>query len=539
MTPLPGVRRIGALLVASATLAACSMNVSAYRARPLPPGGGFRVGVGRADITPTPCYPTGGHGPAGAVAHGHWTRLYAKAFYFGDGQGNQIVLVATDLWAIPGGLHAAVSHRLHREGAAIAPQEILLSASHTHQGPGNYMSARGYNEYGGSHPGYSRTLFEFLRDKITGAVLAAIEDARANAGKPLALRWRVGRADEDSSGVPDPFVSNRMPGTVLLNPERDELMDALSPLLPRDCRALRLCADATGVPVPASLGGGSSCEPEKGWELDGCPRLRMADQTLQVLELERDAATIGLLVFFSVHPTVLQATAPLFSSDLTGIAMSRLEASRPGTVAGFFNGAEGDIVPRRLRRDVRDVERLGNTFARRVERVLLSTPLEEFQAGPIRVRQATLTAAASCTWAGQQLVLASRPKFGAAAFGGAEGDRTVLYDLGFHEGMRAQPDHGQGPKLPALDSPIVRFLKFTRKAAPPEAFPADLPVTVAKLGPLTVASVPLEMTTAMAARLYGVAGFDRTRLAFLGLADEYASYNTTPEEYVEQEYAGA
>jgi hypothetical protein len=105
--------------------------------------------------------------------------------------------------------------------------------------------------------------------------------------------------------------------------------------------------------------------------------------------------------------------------------------------------------------------------------------------------------------------------------------------------MRAQPDHGQGPKLPALDSPIVRFLKFTRKAAPPEAFPADLPVTVASLGPLTIASTPVEMTTAMAARLYGIAGFDRTRLAFLGLTDEYASYNTTPEEYVEQEYAGA
>jgi neutral ceramidase len=537
MALLPGVRRIGAVLAACVTLAACSMNVSTYQARPLPAGGSFRVGVGRADITPTPCYPTGGHGPAGAVAHGHWTRLYAKAFYFADGQGHQIVLVATDLWAIPAGLHAVVSHRLHREGVAIAPQELLLGASHTHQGPGNYLSARGYNQYGASYPGFRRALFEFLADRISGAILDAIEDARASEGKPLSLRWRVGRADQDSSGI-DPFVVNRMPGTVLLNIERDELMDALNPALPRDCRSLRRCANPSGTPVPASAGG-STCEPEKGWDLDGCPRLRMADQTLQVLEIERDTATIGLMVFFAVHPTVLQATAPVFSSDLTGIAMSRLEAARPGVVAAFFNGAEGDIVPRRLRRDVRDVERLGNTFAARIERVLLSTPLEEFSQGPIQIRQTDVSTKTSCVWNGQSLVLASKPKFGAAAFGGAEGDRTVLYDLGFHEGMRAQPDNGQGPKLPALDSPIVRFLKFTRKAAPPEAFPKDLPITLATMGPLTFASVPVEMTTAMAHRLYGVADLDRPRLAFLGLSNEYASYNTSPEEYVEQEYTGA
>ncbi|HEX7251882.1 MAG TPA: hypothetical protein VF376_03300, partial [Thermoanaerobaculia bacterium] len=44
---------------------------------PRDPPKSFIAGVGIADITPSPGFPTGGHGPAGNLARGHWLRLHA------------------------------------------------------------------------------------------------------------------------------------------------------------------------------------------------------------------------------------------------------------------------------------------------------------------------------------------------------------------------------------------------------------------------------------------------------------------------------
>ena len=72
----------------------------------------FRAGVGKADITPPAGYPTGGHGPAGSLALGNWTRLHARAFFFADPQGHTAVFVSCDLFAILGGLVAEVAREV-------------------------------------------------------------------------------------------------------------------------------------------------------------------------------------------------------------------------------------------------------------------------------------------------------------------------------------------------------------------------------------------------------------------------------------------
>lgn len=532
-----------AVFLAAALSVSCTLIVPGYRVRQPNSGGKFLAGAGRVDITPPPCYPTGGHGPAGAVAKAFWNRLHARAFYFDDGRGHHLVLVSADLFALPAGLYAAVSRSVSRAGLPIAPQEIVLAATHTHHGPGNFTSERVYNQHGSTYPGFDRRLFDFLTDRIAAAIKTATENAR-----PATLVFRSGRADQ-LDGKPAPsLIRNRIPETVVLNPDQDLIMDDLNPLVPEnpaDCAALRLCWDETGDPIAVSAGE-TNCERESGWRIRGCPRLRMADQTLNVLEARSDAGDlISALIFFAVHPTALLTNAPVNSSDLAGVAMDRLEATLPKgarrPVVGFFNGAQGDISSRRLRRDFKDVLRLGGRLADSVREVMrngVATPESNPQIATARTRVAVEEEDCSLP-DGHRARLATNPRFGAAALGGAEDDRTVLFDLGFREGMREQPQGGQGSKLAALDSPLLRELKLTALFAPDQDFPGTMDVTTIRLGKLFFAAVPVEMTTAMGYRIRKSLNLDQRTSALIGLANGYSSYVTTPDEYVMQEYSGA
>jgi len=96
----------------------------------------FRFGVGKVEITPPPGFPTGGHGPAGDVARGYWSRLHARAFYIDDSNGNGIVLVTCDFFAMPLGLRAEVWKNVKTEAAKnhVSEAGLILSATHTHHG---------------------------------------------------------------------------------------------------------------------------------------------------------------------------------------------------------------------------------------------------------------------------------------------------------------------------------------------------------------------------------------------------------------------
>ena len=60
----------------------------------------LRAGAAIVDITPPPGLATGGHGPAGAIARGHLTRLYARAIYLTDGT-HPLLLVSVESFAVP------------------------------------------------------------------------------------------------------------------------------------------------------------------------------------------------------------------------------------------------------------------------------------------------------------------------------------------------------------------------------------------------------------------------------------------------------
>jgi neutral ceramidase len=488
-------------VVLSATSIGCtsiSIDVPAWEVPPPAATAHFTAGRAVADITPPPGIPMGGHSIAGQVARGTWTRLHARAFFFRDSAGRSAAFVSCELFAIPAGLRAAVAQRVAQQGVSLAPEELVLAATHTHHGPGNYLSSAVYNGFASPWAGFHEPLFRFLTERIATAVVESARDAGAHVelGHEIVLHQVVTRD----------LTRNRAVDAFLLDPE------------------------AASLPADRE-----------------CVRYRAIDPELLVLEVVRgvDAGrrTIALLVFFAIHPTALGHDGPLFGSDLTGYAMTLLERRAPAAaplVAGFFNGAEGDVSPRWIRQDRTDVIRAGEGLAEAVGHALTSEGDRE--ADPeVSSRGASFRAIP----AGGPTAGLALPEFGVAAIGGAEDGRTVLEHFGWHGGVRGPARPGQGVKVPALDLPaipLLAWLKPTRLLAPPADFPSDIPLSLVRLGrTLAVGAIPFEMTTTMGARLrrrLSAAESPRT-FVLVGLANEYLSYVTTPEEYDAQEYEGA
>jgi hypothetical protein len=430
------------------------------------------------------------------------------------------------------------------------------------------MSSKVYNSFTSMYSGFDGKVFDFLASRIAAVVAAAAHSARTKSGD-VSLKLHV-RADTschelggDKCGYRQQMVRNRMPFVIGLNPDRDEAVGSLNP---NGRCGPRLCADGSGFPVPAFFDGGRFCEPENGFgDTQGCPRLESVDPRMTVLEVSRGTgpaeSVVGLLVFFAAHPTVLAPNSPVNSGDFASVAMAAVER-RHGDhpVAAYFNGAEGDIHMRRLRRDFRDVVRLATLFERTVFETLNATAdvvttdsdvsasrieVTDFAAGdpshPGRLRSPHSRCGLEI-W--KNAALAVEPQYGVAGLGGGEGDETVLVSLGFREGVRSQPQKGQGPKLPGLDSSLLRNLKITDLIAPPGDFPAHLPVTYARLGPLAIGAFPVELTSTMGYRIRRSLGVDPpspspTRFVLVGLANSYSSYVSTPDEYFAQDYVGA
>jgi neutral ceramidase len=114
-------------------LAALLVLLAAGWAAPHAGAAGLSAGAGKADITPRTGYYLGGWTRADRVAQGQHTRLWARALVLQEGD-RKVALVAVDLFMVPGGLVKHVADAL--AGRGLSEQTILISASHTHSGPG-------------------------------------------------------------------------------------------------------------------------------------------------------------------------------------------------------------------------------------------------------------------------------------------------------------------------------------------------------------------------------------------------------------------
>ena len=496
-------------------LAGCApyrISIPAYPLHPPAPAlDRFTAGAGKTEITPPPGFPMGGHGPGGRVARGYWTRLYARSFYFDDGRGHRLALVSAELFAIPAGLRAKVLAAVNRR-QCLLPEEFVLAATHTHHGPANFASAEIYNSFAGPLPHFDPALLDFLAGQIAGSIVDSIADARAHAASLHTLRLYRGSAP----GI----QRNRAIAPFFANPE------SLRAGILQQSRAL-----------------GATC-PDGATQ--GCPRYLAVDPTLQLIQILRDGAPRALLLFFAVHPTAITHDADLYSSDLAGIACATLENDR-APIAGFFNGAEGDISPDWLAQDRDDAVRLAGRLTSAATRLLESGAFQADANPQIEVRGKTV----ANNWRDTDGIgFVSKPMAGAAEPGGAEDGRTLFYNYGWRpEARKPAPDGEHGVKEPALDGPLsgavesldgnslARAIKAVRPARLLSSgiFPRLVPVTWARLGAFTLAAIPVEATTAAGWGIRQASAAD----AIVGLADEYLGYTTSAAEYRAQQYEGA
>ncbi len=98
-------------------------------------GGQWKVGVGRACITPEHPMPMAGYASRGA-AHptGLINDLWAKSLVLEDAAGHRCVLVTMDLCGIDDVLAKRICDKLH-ESCNLERHQIMLATSHTHSGP--------------------------------------------------------------------------------------------------------------------------------------------------------------------------------------------------------------------------------------------------------------------------------------------------------------------------------------------------------------------------------------------------------------------
>lgn len=529
------------LHVLALALAGCSPLTTPAPLSPtsIDEGPSLRAGIARADITPPPGLSLFGHGPEGRVSLGTLLRLYCEAFVFTK-EREAIALVPCDIGAPSQELQREVADRVVKSGVPLGADRILLMATHTHAGPAHYFGAKQYSStFSSRAPGFDPKVLAFLADRIAMAVRVAYK-SRVKAK----LSWRI-----DAMGG-DGLVKNRSFEAFVRN---ETLPD---------------CLKARVKPEVIAAGSVSAA-------------VAATDKTLSVLRIDRvvddaEGATrtrpMGAFVVFGIHNTAIPNTNDVYHSDIFGFAIRRVEAALKkhiegagdgsaaadsSFIVGIANGIEGDVSPTVGYRSVAEARRLGDELSRRIVRAFerdtpdVSKRCEYFDIiegvdDLARVYRELYLPGALAGY--RQLsgplptrlpaYLCDAPEIGSAAAGGAEDGPTrfrIFPEM--NEGARASfYRRCQGRKLPVREPPGVAF------ADDGIDFPNTAPIELVRLGGVTIAAAPFEMTTVVGIRirerLEQELGAER-RVVIVGLTNSYLQYVTTAEEYDRQNYEGA
>ncbi len=517
------------------------LSCSVWHDQPLPspvsrtplPTGQLRAGMARTDITPPPGVGMAGSGPEGRRSTGYRTRLYVGALVLEDVTGERIALVVADLPHITANLHRLAAARLVRT-TGIGADRLIISATHTHSGPGHFYGERQYNASTSRIEGYDPRMVGFLVERISDAVSRAVDSRRA-----ATIAW-------GQVAVPG-VITNRSLEAYCENWE-----------------VKQSCMHAYGKPDPAQA----------------------VDNRLFMLRVdERDGSPIGSYSVFALHGTSIPSLNTLLDGDAHVRIVQRLAAqadSHRPTIHLLANGAEGDVSPVIKRNDCNvpaiglidpvpmprgpgeavdfiqtsaararacidhalvQVDRLADTVA--ASAVQLFRNLTNGRSHGVEIRRAFTTA-----WLPGNDGLCGQAELGTATAAGAElleprvrGWRWLLWPiarLSFEEGKSAVKKTGPWCHLPkkTLLGPLQATL-----IAGEHGFPEVAQLSVVRIDNMLLAAVPAEVTTTAARRILEAidsASSPTTpqSAVLVGLANGFIQYVTTEEEYQLQHYEG-
>jgi neutral ceramidase len=463
----------------------------------------YLVGVGIGDITgATAEVGMLGYADPGQTTQGLASRQWARAFVIADGAGNRVAFVSAEVDFVPQPVTLAVLARLRaRFGTAYTDQNLVLTATHTHSGPGGFTEDALYNL---TTWGFERQTFDAIVDGIERAVAAAHADLA--------------------------------PGTVKIAEGR-----------------------LAGANVQRSL---AAFQRNPAAERAAFPDA--VDQRMTVLRFEQNGTPVGLLDFFATHGTSMRPDNRLINADNKGYAAYLVESRfgadwrrRGSFVAGFAQTSAGDMSP-----NLRDGGATGptddqNENVRIIGRLQADKALElfgsatEVLSGPIQVRAryADFTGIEvsgrytpdgqphrTCPGAlGQNFTAGAEDGPGPAIV--KEGDLTPNPLLVVAGGVLNPTPQ----EVRACQAPKTVFLGSGSQAPPWTT--QVMPVQLLRIGRLAIATAPGEFTVVAGQRVRAAVQAELGDLTghfvMAGYANAYAGYVATPEEYDVQHYEGA
>jgi neutral ceramidase len=460
----------------------------------------FDIGAGVYDIT-GPAAEVGmmGYASVGQKTTGIHMRLWSRAFVIATPcNGKRVVFVSADLGQVFQGVKQKVMERLRaRYGDLYSDANVIISATHTHSGPGGHSH---YALYNLSILGYDAQGFEAIVDGIYKSVIRAHDNVT-----PGTIRMAGGQLLDASF--------NRSPLAYAENPPEERAAYAHD-----------------------------------------------TDKGMTVLRLdEANGAAAGMISWFAVHATNIGNQNKLISGDNKGLA-SYLFERRKGTnyaasktfVAAFANSNEGDVSPNLwgVPDNVQDFQRNAIIGNRQLDRAqTLYDGATSLLTGGVNFRHAYVNfsqlnvAAAWTDGAGPKQTC--RASIGVSMVAGAPEDGPGVPFI--PEGMVwdgvSWPPITIVPEDQACQQEKI-ILVPTGNMTPFPWTPEVLPVQIATIGNLALVAAPFEITTMAGRRLREavaetLAPAGVTHVVIAGLANAYAGYIATREEFALQHYEGA
>jgi len=271
----------------------------------------WKAGVAKALITPTQPVWLAGYGGRDKPADGKVTELWIKVLALEDASGHRALILTSDTLGLPQSIYRSVGAAL-KQKFGLAPEQIILSASHTHCGP--VLRGALYDIYPLDEK--QRSLIEEysseLENKIVetaGTALADLAPARLAAGQGT-TRFAVNRRNNPEGGVPKLIEQDALQGPV------DHAVPVLAVFLP-------------------------------------------------------DGKLKAVLFGYACHNTTMSFNK--WCGDYAGFAQMTLEKSHTNATAMFFMGCGADQNPL-PRRQLELAGRYGNMLAAAVEEALLAPP---------------------------------------------------------------------------------------------------------------------------------------------------------------------
>uniref|UniRef100_A0A2H1VYE1 Neutral ceramidase n=1 Tax=Spodoptera frugiperda TaxID=7108 RepID=A0A2H1VYE1_SPOFR len=498
----------------------------------------LRVGVGIADVTGPPAeIAFMGYAQLEQTGHGIHLRQFSRAFVLEEGSdesAERLVFVSVDAAMMGHGVRKEVIKRLQkRYGDLYREDNVIISGTHTHSTPGGFLMDFLFD----------LPILGFVRETYAAYIVGIYKSIVIAHNKLTDARVLYGEAELLDANI------NRSPTSYLRNPPEERAR----------------------------------------YKYD-------TDKTLsQIRFVSPENKILGVINWFAVHPTSMNNTNKLISSDNVGYASVLMEKALNGNttlpgkgtiVCAFASTNLGDVSPntkgphcefsgkpcdqekllcKRPKercfasgpgRDMFDSTRIIATKLFHTAMSVLNEPGEDIT-GPLAIKHQYVKMPEQAvapydpvteTFNTSTTVYGCLPAMG-YSFAAGTTDGPGAFD--FKQGTttsnplwNAVRDFIAEPTKEDIkcQAPKPILLATGRAKFPYEWQPKIVSCSVARIGGLLLAAVPGEFTTMSGRRLRNVIAKtapDARKVVIAGLSNIYSDYIATPEEYQAQRYEAA